>query len=241
MEIEIPIGRSVEGANAHLVPLEYSRVSRRHATLRWLDGVVTIEDNGSTNGTFVNGKRVTSSPIVEEDTVWLGGNGVDNKCYKLDLKSLFAIFPAATSKPLPRTNPDDFSKEFEKAKQAYIDYHAKLSKLTSKTNMKMQLPRVLLSALPAIIGLILMLKFGGPAGFIAISAGTVLSGLVGTLTMGRNSRKQDKLSEDILDLQLKYQKLYKCPKCGKEFGLDKHWKVLKSEGRCPHGCGAKYV
>lgn len=78
-------------------------------------------------------------------------------------------------------------------------------------------------------------------GIIAMSAGSVLSGLIGTLTMGRNSKRQDKLSEDILDLQLKYQKEYKCPKCGKPFDLDLHWKKLQADGKCPHGCGAQFV
>ena len=215
MNFEIEIGRNVDGNSVCLVPPECIRVSRRHATIRWQDGMATIEDLGSTNGTFVNGKRITSSQICEGDTVWLGGKGPDNKCYQLDLKTIFASFPSETSKPVQRFNSEDYSKEFEYVKQAYIDYHTKLLKLTSKTNMKMQLPRVMLSTIPAILGLILMLKYGGSVGFIAISAGTVLSGLIGTLTMGKNSKKQDKLSEEILDLQLKYQKLYKCPKCGK--------------------------
>lgn len=241
MDIELKIGRNPDGANTFPVPPKYIRVSRQHATIRWQDGKVTIEDNGSTNGTFVNGNRVSTAQIGENDTIWLGGKGIDNRCYQLDLKKIFASLPFAASRPMPKSNPDDYTREFAQVKKAYIDYHAQLSKLTRKTNMRMQLPKVLLSAVPAVIGLVLMLKFGGSIGFIAISAGTVLSGLIGTLTMGRSSKRQDKLSEDILDLQLKYQKLYKCPKCGKEFGLDLHWKRLQADGKCPHGCGARFV
>lgn len=242
MDIKISIGRSVEGTNAYLVPPEYIRVSRNHATIRWHDGTVTIEDNGSTNGTFVNGNRVTTAQIGENDTVWLGGKGIDNRCYKLDLKKLFDSFPSAASNPMPKSNPDDYTREFAQVKKAYIDYHAQLSKLTRKMNMRMQLPKVLLSALPALIGVVLLLKLGGGSyGIVAMSAGTVLTGLIGTLTMGRSSKRQEKLSEDITDLQLKYQKLYKCPKCGKEFGLDLHWKRIQADGKCPHGCGARFV
>ena len=242
MDIEIKIGRSVEGARAYLVPPKYIRVSRQHATIRWHDGKVTIEDNGSTNGTFVNGNRVTTAQIGENDTVWLGGKGIDNRCYQLDLKKIFASLPSGASRSIPKSNTDDYTREFAQVKKTYIDYHAQLSKLTRKTNMRMQLPKVLLSALPALVGLLLMLKFGfGRVGIIAMSAGTMLTGLIGTLTMGRSSKRQEKLSEDILDLQLKYQKLYKCPKCGKEFGLDLHWKRLQADGRCPHGCGARFV
>jgi len=241
MNIVLTIGRSPEGTNTSQVPSKYSRVSRQHATIRWQDGKVTIEDNGSSNGTFVNGSRVTSASLSENDTVWLGGKGIDSRCYQLDMKKLFAMFPETSSKPVPKSNSDDYTREFAQVKKAYIDYHAQLSKLTRKTNMRMQLPKVLLSAIPAVIGVVLMLKFGGNKGFIALSLGGVLTGVIGTLTMGKSSKRQDKLSEDILDLQLKYQKLYKCPKCGKEFGLDLHWKRIQADGKCPHGCGAKFV
>lgn len=242
MNIEIPVGRSVEGANAFVVPPEYTRVSRHHAIIRWHDGVVTIEDKGSTNGTFVNGNRVTTAQISMNDTVWLGGKGIDSRCYRLDMKRLFAFFPADPSMPVPKSDPDDFTREFAQVKKAYIDYHAKKSKLTRNANMRIQLPRVLWTAIPALLCLVFMLFFGfGIAGFIAMTAGSVLGNLVGTLTMGKSSKRQDKLSEDILDLQLKYQKLYKCPKCGKEFGLDLHWKKIQAGGRCPHGCGARFV
>jgi DNA-directed RNA polymerase subunit RPC12/RpoP len=217
-------------------------VSRHHAIIRCHDGVVTIEDNGSTNGTFVNGRRVTTAQISANDTVWLGGNGGSNKCYKLDMNRLFAKFPPVTSKPKPKSNPDDYTREFAQVKKAYIDYHAQLSKLNRKTNIRIQLPRVLLTAIPAVLSLVLMLIYGfGIAGFIAMTAGSVLGNLIGTLTMGKSSKRQDKLSEDIMDLQLRYKKLYKCPKCGKEFGLDLHWKKIQADGQCPHGCGARFV
>ena len=95
MDIEIKIGRTVEGAGALRVPASYQKVSRDHATIRWHDGVVTIEDNGSSNGTFVNGQRITKANITENDTVWLGGNGIDNYCYHLDLRRIFTLFPMA--------------------------------------------------------------------------------------------------------------------------------------------------
>ena len=40
-------------------------VSRRHAVVRSLDGGLAVEDLGSTNGTFVNGKKVTSPVTLE--------------------------------------------------------------------------------------------------------------------------------------------------------------------------------
>lgn len=40
-------------------------VSRFHGTLRWEDGVFTVEDLGSENGIYLNGRRVVGSAMVE--------------------------------------------------------------------------------------------------------------------------------------------------------------------------------
>lgn len=47
-------------------------VSRKHCKVRLEDGVATIVDLGSSNGTFVNGKRVTESPLAAGDRVKIG-------------------------------------------------------------------------------------------------------------------------------------------------------------------------
>lgn len=263
MDTEIKIGRDVEGVNVCRVPAMYSKVSRFHAILQWRNGVATLMDNGSSNGTFVNGRRITSCQVSENDTVWLGGNENDGKCYQLDLRKLLSSFRVSGSEPTyvqPQSYPrqdtpvgnqfsgvgsvhgNDYSREFERLKQAYIGYHEEYSKLTKKANTRMQLPRILLSLIPALLGLTIMLvsKKDMTIRIVAVSAGSVLSGLVGTLTMGKGSKKKEKLTEDILDLQLKYQKDYKCPKCGKAYNLDLHWKKIQAEGKCPYGCGAQF-
>jgi FHA domain-containing protein len=68
---ELILGR--EPASADLV-IEDPGVSRRHARIRTGNGSVLVEDLGSSNGTFVNGERI-SSPVelALEDEVQLGG------------------------------------------------------------------------------------------------------------------------------------------------------------------------
>jgi predicted component of type VI protein secretion system len=62
------IGR--EGCDVNLMDPE---VSRRHAEIRDQGGSLAIEDLGSTNGTFVNGARITVATVLANgDTVRLG-------------------------------------------------------------------------------------------------------------------------------------------------------------------------
>ncbi|MBQ7280657.1 MAG: FHA domain-containing protein [Bacteroidales bacterium] len=278
MDVEIKIGRDVEGANVCRVSPSYSKVSRLHAILHWHDGVAILEDRSS-NGTYVNGIRITRTQVRENDLVYLGGNGT-GESYLLDLRRLIAYcrdvdkknrvgnqeeafrpvaYPSGRDGSQRSASPQqsggigvpshdaanaqrtDYSKEFERVKQAYIDYNKELSALTKKANLRMSLPRVLLSLIPTVLGLVVMLiATDMMVRIIAMSAGGVLSGLIGTLTMGRGSSKKEKLQEDMLDLKLKYQKEYRCPKCGKEFNLGLHWKELQAAGKCPYGCGAKF-
>ena len=67
---EIVIGRSSE---LDMVLVE-EMVSRKHARIALTDGVITIEDLGSTNGTFVNGEKVDRGTLKEGDRVLVGTN-----------------------------------------------------------------------------------------------------------------------------------------------------------------------
>ena len=89
---EIVIGRSSE---LDMVLVE-EMVSRKHARIALSDGVITIEDLGSTNGTFVNGEKVDRGTLKEGDRVLVGTNilkvmviAQDGE-QKLDLKAVAA-------------------------------------------------------------------------------------------------------------------------------------------------------
>ncbi|HET9934614.1 MAG TPA: FHA domain-containing protein, partial [Polyangiaceae bacterium] len=58
----ISLGRS---SACHIV-LDDSLVSRRHAELLVNAGAVTVQDCGSVNGVFVNGKRVVGSERLKD-------------------------------------------------------------------------------------------------------------------------------------------------------------------------------
>lgn len=67
---ELVIGRSLSCALA----VDHGSVSRIHASVRIVGGACEIADLGSSNGTFVNGRRVrgTPVPIGPNDDVRLG-------------------------------------------------------------------------------------------------------------------------------------------------------------------------
>jgi pSer/pThr/pTyr-binding forkhead associated (FHA) protein len=67
---EIVIGRSSE---LDMVLVE-EMVSRKHARIALESGVLSIEDMGSTNGTFVNGEKVDKGTLREGDRVLIGTN-----------------------------------------------------------------------------------------------------------------------------------------------------------------------
>jgi len=50
-----------------------STASRRHATITQSNGGYSIRDEGSSNGTFVNGVRITEQALSAGDEIQIGG------------------------------------------------------------------------------------------------------------------------------------------------------------------------
>jgi hypothetical protein len=67
-EKQIVIGRSSE---LDMVLVE-DMVSRKHAKISIASGKITIEDLGSTNGTFVNGEKIKQARLKEGDRILIG-------------------------------------------------------------------------------------------------------------------------------------------------------------------------
>ncbi len=71
----LTVGRSEE-CN---LSIPHDTLSRRHMTVLLINGQCWVEDHGSSNGTFVNGKRIkphTNIRVLPEDYVQLGQSGV---------------------------------------------------------------------------------------------------------------------------------------------------------------------
>lgn len=66
-EQEVTIGRK----NCRLI-LAHTEVSRHHATIKVSEAAIAILDHGSSNGTYVNGKRVTQQVLRVGDLIKIG-------------------------------------------------------------------------------------------------------------------------------------------------------------------------
>src|SRR2546422_6118826 len=64
----IVVGRAVTSD----VPIYDPTISRRHAEVALTDGGVKVKDAGSSNGTFLNGARITEAIAAENDVITFG-------------------------------------------------------------------------------------------------------------------------------------------------------------------------
>lgn len=107
---EVVVGRS---SDLDMVLVE-EMVSRKHAVFRLNAGVLTVEDQGSTNGTFVNGERIEKATLNEGDRVLIGTSilRVVGSDATSPLDAQRAAPENATQKALrPRTNEPPASQE----------------------------------------------------------------------------------------------------------------------------------
>lgn len=103
--VAVPDGRLTIGRDpASSVVFDDDGVSRRHAALNSVDGVVTVEDAGSTNGTWVNGERVGAPRrLTPGDELRLGAVGVRFEAAAAAAAATAA--PAAASAAAPAAGP----------------------------------------------------------------------------------------------------------------------------------------
>lgn len=229
--VEICIGREVEGDMDIQVPNSYCKVSRKHAIVKINDEKIFIHDLESSNGTYVNGRRVSTIRLNSNDDVLLGDRNKAN-AYSLDIIKIKQEY-----EKILLEQRIDFIEDFENLKAIYQSYLEEKSKLKQKFQRKSQMPRIIISVLLGLAILILYLTKSisdDMKGYIyplmmIITAATGLSTFIGN--------KPD-ISDALIDIELKYQNKYVCPKCKKPLNLNMHWKKLENAKTCPHGCQA---
>jgi pSer/pThr/pTyr-binding forkhead associated (FHA) protein len=88
------------------VLLDDPEISRRHAIIRPVERGVSVEDLGSTNGTYVNGKRITEATVLaDRGTIRLGATHIDVEVHVPTQATDPAQTPPA-QEPAPAPQPD---------------------------------------------------------------------------------------------------------------------------------------
>lgn len=96
--------------------IDKPQVSGHHATLTTVsDNLMLVEDNGSTNGTFVNGLRIHRSLIDPADKILLGN-------VPLNLSKLFEQHRPADSAPKPPAQNNDYTAAFAHLRDVHQGY-----------------------------------------------------------------------------------------------------------------------
>lgn len=110
---ELPEGVTTLGRRAdNPLCLAHDTVSGRHCDLAEADGLLTILDHGSTNGTFIQGERIEQGTVAAGETFQLGGVEL---CYELEAPAEVsapatepALQAAAQASPEPEADHTTF-------------------------------------------------------------------------------------------------------------------------------------
>ena len=107
LEADLVVGR--EGAD---LTIEDAELSRRHVVIRPVDGGVEIEDLGSTNGTFVDGRRIKGpARVTASSKISVGQSSLS---VELPLDEL----AVTARRAVPAAGPTDVTRERDTAKPA---------------------------------------------------------------------------------------------------------------------------
>jgi ribosomal protein L37AE/L43A len=214
---EILVGTQVKDNGFVIDKSKYNSVSRQHARVtRQVDGIY-IEDNDSTNGTFVNGTPIIKKKVTPLDKISLGG---PDYCI-LELDNVLKLLPMSDA---------EFKQKFQDLKKVSDDYTEKIEKeettLTRNARIYGILPTTLGSAL------VLACALGG--GFIAALVSGSVS-VVCVVIAGNLSAKFSKKSKRmIIQLKEEFAEVYVCPDCRRELGTHRSWNYWQKQGQCPY-------
>ena len=172
---ELIIGRSSE---LEMVLIE-DMVSRQHAKITTTDNEIVIEDLGSTNGTFVNGEKITKCNLKEGDRILIGTSII-----KLIYEEGAPAPGASTSGTSSVTKPDEGETETMTTRrrvssQNYTSHGATQSGVLSGVIDQVPLPDLLqlFSASKKTGGLFIMTP-GGTEGCIYLKEGRVYGAVI---------------------------------------------------------------
>lgn len=110
-QVEVPLRPGTEIIGRHTdcrIRIPDASVSRQHCELSVGEGKVTLRDLGSSNGTFVNRKRITQTELAAGDMLCIGKFvlvvRIDGKPATIDAEEVLEdglVMPASAESPRP--------------------------------------------------------------------------------------------------------------------------------------------
>lgn len=226
MDKRVRIGRSDDNDLVVNLPA----VSGHHAVVTMIDkNRFTIEDLGSTNGTFVNGNKVKKAEVTLQDKIKVGNA-------EISLARMFGLQPVnqpAAQIPAGKI-PNDFRQDFAKLKLLYTNYELKRREIQKKYNTNALVIRFVVSIALGLLAYVVTKQLGDDTVRIIISSGT-MAVTMGLSSFAANSPKKE---EELKKLRIDLYRNYVCPnpKCKMQLG-DKEWQLWALNHTCPR-CGA---
>ncbi len=198
--------------------LQDSGVSRHHAKITVLAPMqALLEDLDSTNGTFVNGKKVKSMMISPSDEVKVMNHIIDLK----------AVFPPQAVAQKPKTvDTGAFKAGFPALKRIYESHQTNMVEIPRKHNIKM-----------GIIQALLTVTAGGLSWYLLANQSdgikAVCTGIIGALPLilMRGTTNTDKIQAE----NEHYRTNYICPVQGCSKFITDPPALIEKKGTCPCG------
>jgi pSer/pThr/pTyr-binding forkhead associated (FHA) protein len=236
MEKRVTVGRAAD--NNFII--EQLAISGHHAVITMHDSEnFSIEDLGSTNGTYVNGNKVKSARITVHDKVKLGNVeisllkvfGLETDPNKSAIKNIVNPNLAGINPTVKQKIPNDFREEFAKLRELHNQYTAKRQAIAKKYNMKMIQVRILISVLLGLASFGIMTALNEKSPLRYVISPLVMGVTMGVSMMAGNNPKKE---EELKALKIELYKNYVCPnpKCKMQLG-EKEWELWALNHTCP--------
>jgi len=218
--MKVNIGRSTDCD----IVLDDPTVSKVHAVIdiQYYDDL-SIEDQQSKNGTFINGRKIVKSTLRETDELILGSYKPD---MSIILSTVFEKF---------RASKTDFSREYAEMLQNFKEYQKEKDRLSNPPKG----PLIIRLGTALAVGIILVffpdlipndtIRYGM---MMSVGLFSILGGFLGTGASERNTK---------LDmLRLTYEDVLLCPKCKIKL-INNGYTFIKGKKRCINEkCNAIY-
>jgi hypothetical protein len=198
--------------------LQEAGVSRQHAKITVLSATqALLEDLDSTNGTFVNGKKVKSMLISPTDEVKVMNQSIDLK----------AVFPPTVAAPKPKhQDTGAFKASFPTLKAVYEKHQTNLVDIPRNYNIKIGIIQAVLTVGCGAFSLYYFrdkaqLQQGIFSGIVALIPSLLMRGMTNT----------DKIQAE----NEHYRTHYICPVEGCSKFLNDPPALIEKKGTCPCG------